>query len=65
MEERIDRFERMLQDVQGDYARTANQLEELKRANKTKSATFKQLLAMKMNYQYMLSLYRSYNLLDE
>lgn len=65
MSEREERFEAMLQDIQHEYDRASARIDELKRANKMKGATFQQLLATKMSYQKMLALYRSYGLLDD
>ena len=40
-------------------------MERLKRENKTKSATYRQLMGNKMLYQEMLSLYGLFGLLEE
>lgn len=64
-QERLDAFERMLDDVQRQYAELTARLEQLKAEGKTKSATFRQYLGNKMTCQYVLSLYRDYGLLDK
>ncbi len=64
-QERLAAFERMLADAKRSYDELTARLERLKAEGKTKSATFRQYLGNKMTYQYLLSLYRDYGLLDE
>ncbi len=64
-QERLAAFERMLADAQRNYDELTARLERLKAEGKTKSATFRQYLGNKMTYQYLLSLYGDYGLLDE
>lgn len=63
-EERLAAFERMLADAQHSYDELTDRLERLKAEGKTKTATFRQYLGNKLTYQYLLSLYRDYGLLD-
>ena len=56
MLEREENFEKMLAFVQQKYADTVSRMEELKAADKTKSATFRQLMGDKLMYQNMLTL---------
>ena len=65
MSEREAQFEKMLAFVQQKYADTVEKMERLKAENKTKSATFRQLMGEKLTYQNILTLYRLYGLLDE
>ncbi len=62
---RLVAFERMLADAQRNYDELTARLDRLKAEGKTKSATFRQYLGNKMTYQYLLSLYGDYGLLDE
>ncbi len=64
-QERLAAFERMLADTKLNYDELTARLERLKAEGKTKSATFRQYLGNKMTYQYLLSLYGDYGLLDE
>ncbi len=64
-QERLAAFERMLADAQCNYGELTARLERLKAEGKTRSATFRQYLGNKMTYQYLLSLYGDYGLLDE
>ena len=65
MTEREEKFEKMLAYVQQKYADTTAKLEALKAADKTKTATFRQLMGDKLMYQNMLILYRLYGLIEE
>ena len=65
MSEREEKFEKMLAFVQQKYADTVEKMESLKAADKTKSATFRQLMGDKLMYQNILTLYKLYGLLDE
>ena len=64
MSEREENFEKMLAFVQQKYADTVAKMEDLKAADKTKTATYRQLLGDKLMLQNILSLYRIYGLLD-
>ncbi len=64
-QERLTAFERMLADVQRNYDELTSRLERLKAEGKSKTATFRQYLGNKMTYQYLLSLYGDYGLLDK
>lgn len=57
-------FEEMLAFVLERQAETIEQMERLKRENKTKSATYRQLMGNKMMYENMLSMYRLFGLLE-
>ena len=65
MSEREEKFEKMLAFVQQRYADTLRRMEQLKAEDKTKSATFRQLMGDKLMYQNILTLYNLYGLLDE
>ena len=65
MSEREEKFEKMLAFVQKRYADTLRRMEQLKAEDKTKSATFRQLMGDKLMYQNILTLYNLYGLLDE
>ena len=64
MSERQEKFEKMLQAVQEQYAATVEKLAVLKEQDKTKTATYRQLLGDKLMLQNVLSLYKIYGLLD-
>lgn len=65
MESRLEAFEKMLTAVQDNYNQTEARLKHLKAEGKEKSATYRQLMSSKLQYQNMLSLYRLFGLIDE
>ena len=62
--ERLEGFERMLRDVQRNYAAVTERMEHLKVEGKTKTVTFRQLLGDKLLYQTMLAMYRAHGLIE-
>ncbi len=64
-EERLEAFEKMLKAVQENYENTDVKMKELKAEGKEKSATYRQLMGNKLQYQNMISLYQIYGLLKE
>ena len=65
MSEREEKFERMLKDVKEKYASINEKMAVLKSEDKTKSATYRQLLGDKLVYKNLLSLYKIYGLIEE
>ena len=64
-QERLAAFERMLADVQKNYADFSARMDKLKAEKKEKSAMFRQYWSNKMTCQYMLSMYQDYGLIDD
>ncbi len=64
MSEREAKFEAMLAAVQKNFDDTVAKMERLKAQDKTKTATYRQLLGDKLMYQNMLTLYRVHGLID-
>ncbi len=64
-EKRLQQFEKMLSAVQTEYENIVRQIEELKEKGKIRSVTYQQLLARKMTYQNMLSMYELYDLIEK
>ena len=64
-EQRLEGFEKMLKAVQENYENTDVKMKELKAEGKEKSATYRQLMGNKLQYQNMLSMYQIYGLLEE
>ena len=64
-EDRLKAFETMLQTVQENCRTTEEKMKRLKEQGKEKSATYRQLMGNKLQYQNMLAMYRIYGLLDE
>ena len=65
MSEREEKFERMLKDIKEKYASINEKMAVLKNDDKTKSATYRQLLGDKIVYKNLLSMYKIYGLIEE
>ena len=65
MSEREEKFEKMLESVQGQYADTLEKMKKLKSEGKEKTVTYKQLMASKLTLLNILSMYHTYGLIDE
>ena len=63
-ENRLEAFEKMLEAVQQNYESVDAKMKQLKAEGKEKTATYRQLMGNKMQYQNMLSLYEIYELLE-
>ena len=64
MGEREEKFEAMLRAVQRECDDTLRKMETLKAQDKTKTATYRQLLGEKLMLQNILTRYKIYGLLD-
>ena len=64
MSEQEEKFEAMLRAVQREYDDTIQKMEKLKAQDKTKTATYRQLLGEKLMLQNILTRYQIYGLLD-
>ena len=63
-EERLNTFEKMLSDILEQYDSVTEKLTALKAEGKEKTVTYRQLFANKLQYQTILSYYRTYGLLE-
>lgn len=61
-EQRLAAFEAMLAAVLENYRTAGEKMHRLKAAGKEKTATYRQLMAAKLQYKAMLSLYEVYGL---
>ena len=64
MSEREERFERMLAEIQAEYASIEQRMAVLRAEGKTKTVTFRQLMGNKLMYQSMLTMYRDHGLIE-
>ncbi len=62
---RLAAFEKMLADVQANYAELNARMDKLRAEKKEKTATFRQYWSNKMTCQYMLSMYQQYGLMEQ
>ena len=63
--ERLEAFEKMLDDLKAQAAYEENQMEQLKAAGREKSATYRQFFGNRLFYKQMLDTYKKYGLMDE
>ncbi len=64
MKLRLAAFERMLEDADAELTEVVRMLEEQKSQGRTKTVTFKQLLASKMQLSNLMQRYRDYGLIQ-
>ncbi len=64
MSEREEKFEQMLNAVKKDYEATTVKMDKLKSEDKTKTATYRQLMGKKLTLQNILDMYKIYGLID-
>ena len=62
---REEKFEKMLQSVLAEYDDVTSKMEKLKSENKTKTVTYKQLMASRLSLQNMISRYEIYGLIEK
>ena len=62
---RLEAFENMLAHVQAQQAEVSAKMEDLRASGKTKSATYKQLFATKLQLQQTMSLCRDFGLVED
>ena len=65
MSEREEKFEKMLKSILDQYNDVVSKMEKLKAEDKTKTVTYKQLMATKLSLGNMLAMYKLYGLLEE
>lgn len=64
MSDREEKFEKMLGYVLKQYSETVEKMDKLKAEDKTKTATFRQLMGDKINYQNIISLYKIFGIIE-
>lgn len=64
-EKRLEAFEQMLKAILSRYESTVEKMANLKAEGKEKTVTYRQLFTNKLQYQTILSYYRTYGLLDK
>ena len=63
--ERLQAFEKMLEDILLQYEQEKNAMDELKAQGKEKTATYRQYMGNRLMYSRMLDLYRQYGLMKK
>ena len=65
MNERLQKFEKMLSDIQNSYSKEKTEIDRLKSEGKEKSATYKHYLGNRLLYNWILVKYKEYGLLND
>ena len=63
--ERLQAFEKMLEDIVLRYEQEKKTMEALKAQGKEKTATYRQYMGNRLMYSRMLDLYRQYGLMKK
>ncbi len=63
--ERLENFEKALQDILNEYDNLGNQLEKLRNDGKMKTTKFRELLGKKLVYNMIITIFKRYNLIDK
>ena len=61
--ERLQAFEKMLEDIILQYEQEKKYMDELKTRGKEKTATYRQYMGNRLMYSRILDLYRQYGLM--
>ena len=61
--ERLEAFERMLEDIIRRYNKEKEIMDKLKAEGKEKTATYRQFMGNRLTYLSILSVYREYGLI--
>lgn len=62
--ERLENFEKALQDILTEYDNLGKQLETLRNEGKMKTTKFRELLGKKLVYNMIITIFKRYNLID-
>ena len=62
--ERLENFDRALQDILAEYDNLGKQLENLRNDGKMKTTKFRELLSKKLVYNMIITIFKRYNLID-
>lgn len=62
--ERLESFEKMLDAVQNKYDVAVSKMEQMKAEGRSKTVTYRQLMADKLTYGNILAMYRLYGLIE-
>lgn len=62
--ERLEAFEKMLNDLKAQASYEAKEMERLKAEGREKSATYRQFFGNQLFYKQLLNTYKKYGLMD-
>jgi molecular chaperone GrpE (heat shock protein) len=63
--ERLENFEKALNDILNEYDNLGNELKKLRNEGKNKTTKFRELLGKKLVYSMIITIFKRYNLINE
>ena len=63
--ERLERFEKALNDIVDGYNKLGKELEDLRNQGKVKTTKFRELLGKKLVYSIIITIFKRYDLIDK
>ena len=63
--DRLERFEKALNDILNEYDKLGKELEELRNDGKNKTTKYRELLGRKLVYSMIITIFKRYDLLDK
>ena len=63
--DRLERFEKALDDIVTGYNDLGKELEKLREEGKSKTTKFRELLGKKLVYSMIITIFKRYDLLDK
>ncbi len=63
--DRLERFEKALNDIVDGYNKLGEELEDLRNQGKVKTTKFRELLGKKLVYSMIITIFKRYDLIDK
>ncbi len=63
--DRLERFEKALNDIVDGYNKLGKELEDLRDQGKVKTTKFRELLGKKLVYSMIITIFKRYDLIDK
>ena len=63
--DRLERFEKALDDIINNYKELGEELEKLRNDGKNKTTKFRELLGKKLVYSMIITIFKIYDLIDK
>ena len=63
--DRLERFEKALNDIVDGYNKLGKELEDLRSQGKVKTTKFRELLGKKLVYSMIITIFKRYDLIDK
>lgn len=63
--DKLERFEKALNDIINEYIKLGKELENLRNNGKMKTTKFRELLGKKLVYSMIITIFKRYDLIDK